>query len=69
MMNWDKDVLLKIVGLFERINSKRMLSHFVLLIFLASSADLDAKLLGVATWLILILTLIRYPGGDSLGKG
>lgn len=67
-MNWDKDVLLKIVGLFERINSKRMISHFVLLAFLATGADFSSKLLGVGTWLILLLTLIRYPGGDALAK-
>ena len=67
-MNWDKDVLLKIVGLFERVNSKRMVSHFVLLLFLWASGGPHAVMYGVATWLVLVLTLIRHPGGDSLTK-
>lgn len=67
-MNWDKDVLLKIVGLFERVNSKRMVSHFVLLWFLWACGGPDAMLLGVGTWLVLVLTLICYPGGDTLTK-
>lgn len=67
-MNWDKDVLLRIVGLFERVNSKRMVSHFVLLLFLWATGGPDALLLGVGTWLVLVLTLIKHPGGDSLTK-
>jgi hypothetical protein len=71
-MNWDKDVLLGAINavkdILGRINSKRMISFFVLLWFLTSSTDGDSKLLGVGAWGVLILVLIKYPGGDSLTK-
>lgn len=67
-MNFDKDVMLKIVALFERVNSKRMVSHFVLLLFLWACGGPNAMAFGVVTWLILVLTLIKHPGGDSLTK-
>lgn len=71
-MNWDKDVLLGAIGavkdILARVNSKRMISFFVLLWFLTSATDHESKALGFVAWCILVWLLIRFPGGDSLTK-
>lgn len=67
-MNWDKDVLLKIVGLGERINSKRVFSFFALLVFLCFAPNPLAMWIGAGAWALLVVLLVWFPGGDSFAK-